>query len=59
MLPGRGREAAAAVLAGCSAVMLTNACGSLDAANGPGTPVLIRDHLNLTATSPIEGANFV
>src|SRR5699024_1067635 len=24
-----------------------------------GTPVLISDHLNLTATSPIEGANFV
>ena len=26
---------------------------------GPGTPVLIRDHINLTAHSPIEGANFV
>ena len=25
----------------------------------PGTPVLISDHINLTATSPIEGANFV
>ena len=25
----------------------------------PGTPVLIRDHINLTATSPIEGAHFV
>ena len=25
----------------------------------PGTPVLIKDHINLTATSPIEGANFV
>ena len=25
----------------------------------PGTPVLIADHINLTATSPIEGAHFV
>ena len=25
----------------------------------PGTPVLIRDHINLTAASPLEGANFV
>ena len=39
--------------------MLTNGCGGLNPAWGPGTPVLISDHLNLTATSPIEGANFV
>ncbi|MDQ2796561.1 MAG: purine-nucleoside phosphorylase, partial [Actinomycetota bacterium] len=25
----------------------------------PGTPVLIRDHINLTAASPLEGATFV
>ena len=25
----------------------------------PGTPVLIKDHINLTGTSPIVGANFV
>ena len=25
----------------------------------PGTPVLISDHINLTATSPLVGANFV
>ncbi|BDS48662.1 hypothetical protein RKAS3_02390 [Rhodoluna sp. KAS3] len=25
----------------------------------PGTPVLISDHINLTATSPLEGAKFV
>src|SRR5690606_27970299 len=25
----------------------------------PGTPVLINDHINLTADSPIEGATFV
>jgi len=48
-----------AAAAGCSAVVLTNGCGGLDEAWQPGTPVLIRDHINLTATSPIEGANFV
>jgi purine-nucleoside phosphorylase len=39
--------------------VLTNGCGGLNPAWGPGTPVLIRDHLNLTANSPIEGAHFV
>ena len=45
--------------AGCSTIVLTNGCGGLNPAWSPGTPVLIRDHLNLTAASPIEGANFV
>ncbi|MCB0871805.1 MAG: purine-nucleoside phosphorylase [Thermoleophilia bacterium] len=45
----------AAVLAGCSTVMLTNAAGSLNPANGPGTPVLISDQLNLMGTSPMLG----
>lgn len=48
-----------AAAAGCRAVVLTNGCGALRPHWLPGTPVLIRDHLNLTATSPIEGANFV
>jgi purine-nucleoside phosphorylase len=48
-----------AAAAGCKAVVLTNGCGGLNPAWGPGTPVLIRDHINLTARSPIEGANFV
>ena len=39
--------------------MLTNGCGGLDTSWAPGTPVLIRDHINLTGTSPVEGANFV
>ena len=39
--------------------MLTNGCGGLRPEWQPGTPVLIRDHLNLTAHSPIEGATFV
>ncbi len=48
-----------AAAAGCRTIVLTNGCGGLNPAWTPGTPVLIRDHLNLTATSPIEGANFV
>ncbi|MDX6301851.1 MAG: purine-nucleoside phosphorylase, partial [Nocardioidaceae bacterium] len=48
-----------AAAAGCRAVVLTNGCGGLDEAWQPGTPVLISDHLNLTATSPLEGADFV
>lgn len=48
-----------AAAAGARAVVLTNGCGGLDPSWAPGTPVLIRDHLNLTATSPLEGATFV
>jgi purine-nucleoside phosphorylase len=49
----------AAAAAGCRTIVLTNGCGGLNPAWTPGTPVLIRDHINLTAASPIEGANFV
>jgi purine-nucleoside phosphorylase len=48
-----------AAAAGCTTIVLTNGCGGLNPAWAPGTPVLIRDHLNLTAASPVEGANFV
>ncbi len=48
-----------AAAAGCRVAVLTNGCGGLKETWTPGTPVLISDHLNLTATSPIEGANFV
>ncbi|WP_248582946.1 purine-nucleoside phosphorylase [Nocardioides sp. InS609-2] len=48
-----------AAAAGCRAIVLTNGCGGLRETWSPGTPVLISDHINLTATSPIEGANFV
>jgi purine-nucleoside phosphorylase len=47
----------AAVLSGCRAVLLTNAAGSLVPGNGPGTPVLISDHLNLMGASPMTGAD--
>ena len=45
-----------AAAAGCTTVVLTNGCGGLRPQWAPGTPVLISDHINLTATSPIEGA---
>jgi purine-nucleoside phosphorylase len=45
--------------AGCSTIVLTNGCGGLNPAWGPGTPVLISDHINLTAASPLEGPTFV
>jgi purine-nucleoside phosphorylase len=45
-----------AVLAGCDVVILTNAAGGLEGLH-PGQPVLIRDHINLTAKSPLEGPN--
>lgn len=48
-----------AAAAGCSVVVLTNGCGGLNPAWAPGTAVLISDHLNLTGTSPLEGATFV
>ncbi|MET4225204.1 purine-nucleoside phosphorylase [Oerskovia enterophila] len=48
-----------AAATGAQTVILTNGCGGLNLDHGPGTPVLIRDHINLTATSPLEGATFV
>jgi purine-nucleoside phosphorylase len=48
-----------AAAAGCRVAVLTNGCGGLKQTWEPGTPVLISDHVNLTATSPLEGASFV
>jgi purine-nucleoside phosphorylase len=45
--------------AGATTLVLTNGCGGLDPAWSPGTPVLIRDHLNLTGHTPLVGATFV
>jgi len=44
-----------AVAAGCRVVVLTNAAGGIRAGYQVGQPVLIRDHLNLTARSPLSG----
>ena len=43
------------IAAGARTVVLTNACGGLDPAQGPGSVVVIKDHINLTGTSPLEG----
>ncbi|MBO0828724.1 MAG: purine-nucleoside phosphorylase [Streptosporangiales bacterium] len=48
-----------AVAAGCRIVVLTNASGAVRESFRVGQPVLIRDHINLMATSPIRGARFV
>jgi len=48
-----------AAAAGCSVLVLTNGCGGLNPQWAPGQPVIIRDHLNLTATTPLVGADFV
>ncbi|MFC4004150.1 purine-nucleoside phosphorylase [Prauserella oleivorans] len=48
-----------AAAAGVKTVLLTNAAGGLREGYRVGQPVIISDHLNMTATSPITGANFV
>jgi purine-nucleoside phosphorylase len=48
-----------AVAAGCRTVVLTNAAGGLAPEYAPGQLVLVRDHLNLTARSPLVGPRFV
>ena len=48
-----------AVAAGVRTVVLTNAAGGLRPEYTVGQPVLISDHLNLTARSPLVGPQFV
>jgi len=48
-----------ACAAGVDVVILTNAAGGLRSDYRVGQPVLISDHLNLTARSPLVGAQFV
>lgn len=40
-------------------VILTNGAGSINREWAPGTPVLIKDHLNLTGQTALRGADFV
>jgi purine-nucleoside phosphorylase len=49
----------AACAAGVRTVVLTNAAGGIRMDFAVGQPVLISDHLNLTARSPLVGARFV
>lgn len=48
-----------AAAAGATTMILTNGAGGIRESWTPGTPVLISDHINLTADSPLEGATFV
>jgi purine-nucleoside phosphorylase len=48
-----------AVKAGCKVVILTNACGGINTSYTVGQPVIIRDHISLTAASPLSGATFI
>ncbi len=42
---------------GAKVVVLTNAAGGLDPAFGPGTLMVISDHINLTGLNPLTGPN--
>ena len=42
---------------GARIVVLTNAAGGLDPSFGPGTLMVMRDHINLTGRSPLIGPN--
>jgi purine-nucleoside phosphorylase len=42
---------------GARVVVLTNAAGGLDPSFGPGTLMVMRDHINLTGRSPLIGQN--
>ena len=48
-----------AAATGARIMVLTNGAGGIRESWTPGQPVLISDHLNLTADSPLEGAKFV
>ncbi len=48
-----------AAATGASVMILTNGAGGIKTHWRPGTPVLISDHINLTADSPLEGATFI
>jgi len=61
---GHGVEAVAhrvrvAAASGCRIMVVTNASGGLNPLWAPGTPVLVSDHINLTAESPLRGAAFI
>ena len=48
-----------AAACGAKIMILTNGAGGIRESWAPGQPGLISDHINLTATSPLGGANFV
>ncbi|GAB4083943.1 purine-nucleoside phosphorylase [Myceligenerans cantabricum] len=48
-----------AAATGAETLILTNGCGSTHIGWRPGQAVLLKDHLNLTGRTPLEGATFV
>ena len=61
---GRGVDAVVhgvrtAAAAGATRLVLTNGSGSVRPDWSPGTPVLVRDHINLTGATPLRGPSFV
>ncbi|RRD35772.1 purine-nucleoside phosphorylase [Leucobacter sp. OH2974_COT-288] len=61
---GKGVDAVAhgvrtAHAAGATTAVLTNGAGGVNFDYGVGEAVLIKDHINLTAKSPLKGAEFV
>lgn len=48
-----------AAATGATTMILTSGVGGIRPAWKPGTPVLIKDHLNLTGTTPVEGAEYL
>ena len=48
-----------AAATGAKVMVLTNGAGGIKRTWKPGTPVLISDHINLTAATPLEGATFI
>ena len=47
-----------AAATGCDTVILTNGCGSVHIGWRPGQVVLLKDHINFTGQTPLEGAKF-
>ena len=48
-----------AAATGARTMVLTNGAGGIKHTWKPGKPVLISDHINLTASTPLEGATFI
>lgn len=48
-----------AAATGATTMILTNGAGGIRETWKPGQPVLISDHINLAADSPLEGATFI
>ncbi|HJE58974.1 MAG TPA: purine-nucleoside phosphorylase [Nocardiopsis listeri] len=48
-----------AVAAGARTIVLTNAAGGINTDYAVGSPVMLSDHINMTAKSPLSGADFV